>query len=193
MTEKGKAASLPFPSLREPSERTRQHIQYHRGATVIQAIIAGIIILAIAAALLALFARAAVYEVVPAVKPGSSSYAQNRAGMAYTAPNRYPLNYQFSQAEINNLLVGTENTATLRVLIWCESRNQNIAHLDSNHLMSYGILQFNGRATWDYFASLVFANTSTPMNPVKAIAVADWMISHGELHRWSCAKISDLL
>jgi hypothetical protein len=58
--------------------------------------------------------------------------------------------------------------------------------------MSYGILQFNGTATWKSFATDASVSSS-PMNPIAAIKVADWMISHGQLHRWSCAKIEHLL
>jgi hypothetical protein len=63
--------------------------------------------------------------------------------------------------------------------------------MDSNNLMSYGILQFNGTATWDAFAPLA-GISSTPMNPPAAIVVADWMISNGQLHRWTCAKLQNL-
>jgi hypothetical protein len=90
------------------------------------------------------------------------------------------------------MLMGTKNTYDLRKLIQCESQNTNIARMDSNHLMSYGILQFNGSSTWNTFAPLANVSSS-PMNPRAAIEVADWMISHGELDRWTCARIQKLL
>jgi hypothetical protein len=89
----------------------------------------------------------------------------------------------------------TQNTVhpyILRTLIKCESQNTNISRLDSNGLMSYGILQFNGTATWNTYAPLAHVSSS-PTNPVAAIKVADYMISNGLLHKWSCAYITGLL
>ena len=80
----------------------------------------------------------------------------------------------------------------LRTLIKCESENTDVARPDSNGLISYGILQFNGTSTWDQFSPL--ANVSgTPMNPYDAIKVADYMIDHGYLYKWTCAKLTGLL
>jgi hypothetical protein len=90
------------------------------------------------------------------------------------------------------MLAGTTNTYDLRKLIQCESQNTNIARMDSNHLMSYGILQFNGTSTWNSFSALADVS-GTPMNPAAAISTADWMISHGFLDRWTCARIEHLL
>jgi hypothetical protein len=99
---------------------------------------------------------------------------------------------QFTHSEIDAFLVGTTNTTLLRKLIKCESQNQNVARMDDNGLMSFGILQFNGTATWDTFAPLAGVSSS-PMNPVSAIKVADWMISNGQLARWGCARKLHLL
>jgi hypothetical protein len=90
------------------------------------------------------------------------------------------------------MTAGAQNPAILRKLIKCESQNTNIARMDSNHLMSFGLLQFNGTATWSTFAPLAGVS-STPLIPQAAIKVADWMISHGQLHRWTCAYITGLL
>ena len=58
----------------------------------------------------------------------------------------------------------------------------------------YGVLQFNGTQTWAQFASLAgVSSSSSPMNPSAAIKVADYMISIGQLHRWTCAYITGLL
>ncbi len=90
------------------------------------------------------------------------------------------------------MTANTLHPAILRTLIKCESQNTNVARLDSNDLMSYGLLQFNGTATWSEFSPL--ANVSgSPMNPIDAIKVADYMISIGELKRWTCAKLTGLL
>ena len=90
------------------------------------------------------------------------------------------------------MTANTVHPYILRTLIKCESQNTNVARLDSNGLMSYGILQFNGTSTWNDFSTLANVSSS-PMNPVAAIAVADYMISIGQLHRWSCAKLTGLL
>jgi hypothetical protein len=97
----------------------------------------------------------------------------------------------YTQAEIDQMTAGTVHPYILRSLIKCESQNTNVARLDSNHLMSYGLLQFNGTATWQEFSPLASVS-GTPMNPTDAVKVADWMISHGELGRWTCAKIMHL-
>ena len=91
------------------------------------------------------------------------------------------------------MTAGTVHPYILRTLIKCESQNTNVARIDSNGLMSYGILQFNGTSTWDTFAARVKLSSDTPMNPVSAIKVADYMISIGQLHRWSCAFLTGLL
>jgi hypothetical protein len=97
----------------------------------------------------------------------------------------------YSQAQIDQMLVGTKNTDDLRKLIKCESHNTNIARIDSNGLMSWGLLQFNGTATWSEFSKLANV-TGTPMMPKKAIQVADFMINAGQIKRWTCARILNL-
>jgi hypothetical protein len=99
---------------------------------------------------------------------------------------------EYSHAEIDEITAGTKHPYILRTLIKCESENTNVARLDSNHLMSYGLLQFNGTATWQEYSPLASVS-GTPMNPIDAVKVADWMISHGQLKRWSCAKLTGLL
>ncbi len=106
-------------------------------------------------------------------------------------PTHYYTDEHFTPQDIDALLASTTNTYDLRKLISCESENTNVARMDSNHVMSFGILQFNGTATWQEFS--VSANVSgSPMNPPDAIKVADWMISHGFGHRWTCWKIQGL-
>ena len=107
--------------------------------------------------------------------------------------NFEPIPTHYSQAEIDQMTAGTVHPYILRTLIKCESQNTNVARIDSNGLMSYGILQFNGTSTWDTFAARVKLSSDTPMNPVSAIKVADYMISIGQLHRWSCAFLTGLL
>jgi hypothetical protein len=99
----------------------------------------------------------------------------------------------YSQAEIDELTQNTFHPYILRTLIKCESQNTNIARMDSNGLMSYGLLQFNGTATWNTYAPLAGVISSTPMNPTSAIKVADYMLSVGQLHRWTCARIEHLV
>ena len=99
----------------------------------------------------------------------------------------------YTEDEMIDLTRNAVNSSTIRTLVKCESQNTNIARMDSNHLLSFGILQFNGTATWDQYASRAGVRSSTPMNPISAIKVADYMITVGQLHRWTCAKITHLL
>jgi hypothetical protein len=100
----------------------------------------------------------------------------------------------FSQFEIDEMLgmYANDNFTVLREIIKCESQNTNVARMDSNHLMSYGILQFNGTATWNTFAPLAGV-TSSAMNPIAAVEVADWMVNHGQIGRWTCAHLLHLV
>ena len=97
----------------------------------------------------------------------------------------------FTPNDIDELLASTTNTYDLRKLISCESENTNVARMDSNHKTSYGVLQFQA-STWVDFQSQSHIQGS-PMNVSSAIAMADWAISHGYLHRWTCAKIQGLI
>ncbi len=116
--------------------------------------------------------------------------AQTKLVVAKPAIHYYA-DEHFTLHEIDKLLAGTENPYDLRELISCESENTNVARMDSNHLISFGILQFNGTATWQEFSALANVKGS-PMNPPEAIKVADWMISHGYGYRWTCWKIQGL-
>ena len=64
----------------------------------------------------------------------------------------------------------------------------DIARMDSNKQMSYGLYQYNGTATWDEFSSLS-GITGTPMNPAASIRMTDWAVSNGFLGRWTCAHV----
>jgi hypothetical protein len=86
------------------------------------------------------------------------------------------------------MLAGTQNPGFLRKIIKCESQNTNVARMDSNGLMSYGILQFNGTSTWNTFGA-----SSSAMNPIAAVKVADWMITHGFIRRWTFARLTGLI
>ena len=107
--------------------------------------------------------------------------------------NFEPIPTHYSQAEIDEMTAHTFHPYILRTLIKCESQNVNIARMDSNGLISFGILQFNGTATWNTFAPRAGVLSSTPMNPMSAIKVADWMITHGEIHRWTCAVLTGII
>lgn len=79
------------------------------------------------------------------------------------------------------------NAATIARLIECESQGLNIGRPDSNGQMSWGVLQFNGTATWQEMEHR-FHYYGDPRNPAQAIHMADMMISNGLLGRWSCAR-----
>jgi len=84
------------------------------------------------------------------------------------------------------------NVQDIEKLIQCESMGVNIARPDSNHKISWGILQFNGTSTWDDMEQR-FHYRGSPMIPGDAIHMADMMISGGFLGRWTCAHIDHLL
>jgi hypothetical protein len=84
-----------------------------------------------------------------------------------------------------------QNSSTIEKLIQCESQGVNISRPDSNHLISWGVLQFNGTSTWNE-AEKQFGFYGSPIIPADAIHMADMMISAGEIGRWTCAKILGL-
>jgi len=79
------------------------------------------------------------------------------------------------------------NYSAIQKLIQCESQGLNIARADSNSQTSWGILQFNGTSTWKEMEHR-FNFYGDPRNPPEAIHMADIMISHGLVARWSCAR-----
>ena len=82
----------------------------------------------------------------------------------------YELLGSFTDAEIANMVKNTKNPIILRKLIGCESEDQNVARTDSNGIVSWGLFQFNGTATWDAFAPKAgVASSVSPMNPMQAI------------------------
>jgi hypothetical protein len=120
--------------------------------------------------LAALFCQPASYTIQPPNAPHTSISGQ---GWAYTVP--FPVH----------------NVSKIEKLIQCESQGVNIARPDSNHKISWGLLQFNGTATWDE-AENRFDFTGSPMIPADAIHMADMMIDAGMGNRWTCWKIQGL-
>jgi hypothetical protein len=108
------------------------------------------------------------YVVSPA-KPAQETTLRGKS-WAYTVPFR------------------VENASTIEKLIQCESQGVNIARPDSNGLISWGILQFNGTSTWAEM-SRRFDFHGSPLQPADAIHMADLMIEAGLVYRWTCARI----
>ena len=127
------------------------------------------------------------------VKVAPTGQIEPTAGLLPPVSIPYFSGQRYSQTEIDQMLEGTQNPGFLRKIIKCESQNSNVARMDSNGLISFGILQFNGTATWNTFAPRAGVPSSNPMNPTSAIKVADWMITHGEIHRWTCARIVGII
>jgi hypothetical protein len=72
-------------------------------------------------------------------------------------------------------------------LIPCESQNRQRDEIDSNDLMSRGILQFQ-----DAFWSDLEHQSGTygdPDNSENAVEMATYAVEHGYLNRWTCARI----
>jgi hypothetical protein len=90
--------------------------------------------------------------------------------------------------------------ATIEKLIQCESQGVNISRLDSDRIMSDGILQYHraskgssvGSGTWAWMEKLSGLKGS-PIFPADAIRVTDWAIDHGLIGHWNCARITGLL
>jgi hypothetical protein len=85
-----------------------------------------------------------------------------------------------------------KNSGIIEKLIQCESQGVNIARPDSNGLISWGVLQFNGTSTWQGMEQR-FGYYGSPMLSGDAIHMADLMISGRFLDRWMCARILHLL
>ena len=83
------------------------------------------------------------------------------------------------------------NAPKIEKLIQCESQGVNISRPDSNHQISWGILQFNGTSTWQE-AEKRFNFKGSPIIPADAIHMADMMIDAGMGPRWTCWHIQHL-
>jgi hypothetical protein len=81
-----------------------------------------------------------------------------------------------------------KNKNIIEKLIGCERQGVNISRPDSNGVISWGILQYNGTSTWAEF-SQKSGIVGTPVNPPDAIRMTDWAIDHGYLGRWTCSRI----
>lgn len=84
------------------------------------------------------------------------------------------------------------NKTDIERLIECESGGRNISGPDSDGIISDGVLQFHrgpadtlSSSTWEDF-SRASGITGSPRNPVEAIRMTDWAISHGLGPRWTC-------
>lgn len=91
-----------------------------------------------------------------------------------------------------------KNKATIEKLIECESRGRNVSRPDDDGIMSDGILQFHrgpadtlDRGTWEDF-SRASGIKGSPKDPVDAIKMTDWAISHGLGSHWTCWKLQKL-
>jgi len=84
------------------------------------------------------------------------------------------------------------NKTDIERLIECESGGRNVSEPDSDGITSDGVLQFHrgpgdtlSRSTWEDF-SRASGLTGSPRDPVEAIRMTDWAISHGLGPRWTC-------
>jgi hypothetical protein len=84
-----------------------------------------------------------------------------------------------------------KNAAAIQKLISCESQGVNIIKPDSDGIVSAGILQFHQDGTWQDMERLS-GFTGSSIFPSDAILMADWMISHGLGHRWTCWHLTGL-
>jgi hypothetical protein len=84
------------------------------------------------------------------------------------------------------------NKTDIERLIECESGGRNVSEPDSDGIISDGVLQFHrgpadtlSDSTWEDF-SRASGLTGSPRDPVEAIRMTDWAISHGLGPRWTC-------
>src|SRR5712691_8100525 len=87
---------------------------------------------------------------------------------------------------------GVAHVRIIEKLIGCESQGVNISRPDSDGIFSDGILQFHRDGTWEDMVQRG-GPPGSPIIPDQALRMADWMIAHGFLHRWSCARILGFL
>jgi hypothetical protein len=93
---------------------------------------------------------------------------------------------------------GVRNKAAIEKLIQCESHGLNVSRPDSDGITSDGILQFHrgpsdtlAGGTWKDF-SQASGITGSPKDPIDAIRMTDWAISHGLGSHWTCWRIRKL-
>jgi hypothetical protein len=84
------------------------------------------------------------------------------------------------------------NKTDIERLIECESGGRNVSLPDSDGITSDGVLQFHrgpgdtlSSSTWEDF-SRASGFRGSPKDPVEAIRMTDWAISHGLGPRWTC-------
>jgi len=119
-----------------------------------------------------------VYETIPAPETRPQTIVSGKTALGRTWVYLVP--FEVKNREIIEKLIG------------CESQGVNVSRPDSNGVISWGILQYNGTSTWGEF-SRMSGILGTPVNPPDAIRLTDWAIDHGFLSRWSCARILKLL
>lgn len=98
----------------------------------------------------------------------------------------------WSKERLQELTHYAEHPILMMELMRCESQFTVISRIDSNGVYSDGPLQFNRGpkntmegGTWNDMSQRSGIDGS-PMDPIAAIKISDWMIDHGFGPRWSC-------
>lgn len=80
--------------------------------------------------------------------------------------------------------------STLPYLIACESGDNSVSEIDSNGLLSQGILQYQAwKADWETSSGL----NGDPMIRYDAVVMGIWGLTNGRIARWSCASILGII
>jgi hypothetical protein len=169
------------PSARDKATAVRQGVTQERAGrsgTIVEKLLLGLFLaLPLVTLVQTLLARTGEYN---AARPAMSETVLAGPRWEYVVP------------------FAVSNKKDIERLIECESGGRNISELDSDGVISDGVLQFHrgpkdtlSNGTWEDF-SRASGLTGSPKNPVEAIRMTDWAISHGLGPRWTCWRTERL-
>jgi hypothetical protein len=160
------------PKLRGKAQTARQE-RPRRSATIVERLLLGLFLaLPLVTLVQTLWARTNEYSVARQAPVDKTVLSGPR--WAYAVP------------------FAVTNKTGIERLIECESGGRNVSEPDSDGIISDGVLQFHrgpadtlSDSTWEDF-SRASGLTGSPRDPVEAIRMTDWAISHGLGPRWTC-------
>jgi hypothetical protein len=162
-----------------------------------QCIVVGILIIALAILFHAALTHAAVYDVVgpgkgiaptPAKRPANSEILPKNPVLevALTLVKLFGTRpYWEGPVVFPKSVPADEIDTIISHLIACESEGRDVDEIDSNGVMSYGILQYQDWPNWEKISG----RSGSPDNTNDAINMARWAVAHGYLDHWSCSAI----
>lgn len=98
--------------------------------------------------------------------------------------------YNGSLLAQNKPLSYDQAVSVLPYLIACESNDRSVSEIDSNGLLSSGILQYQSwHSDWEKSSGL----SGDPMVKYDSVMMGIWGLTHGRIGRWSCAGILGII